>query len=54
MSLLKLISLAEPHYGEPTGRSLVKLDQMAAMDYADANDGARITVRNQAFAHLCW
>jgi hypothetical protein len=54
MSPLKLISIAEPHYGEPTGRSLFKLDQMAGMDDADANDGGRVTVQDQAFAYLCW
>jgi len=29
------ITLAEPHYGQKTGRSLVKLAQMAGMDKAE-------------------
>jgi len=31
----RLISLAEPHYGEKTGRGLFKLAQVAGMDDAE-------------------
>ena len=45
MSPPRLISIAEPHYGEKTGNGLVKLAQMAGI--ADAEDGLRSTQDQQ-------